>query len=191
MSKSKANTSSRNDFFTAETKQQHRNLNFEKERDVFNPNEYNKPGLQERDIMMFKEVFDVIDLDGKGYLTPMDMRNAMIQMGYNPKKQFVYQLFSDFDNDENGVIDFNQFIKLMAEKPQDNDTEEDIARVFQLMDSDKKGYISFEDLKEVAKELNEKIGDDDVKAILAHIDLSGKEKIDFKIFLQFMRKVSR
>ena len=29
----------------------------------------------------------------------------------------------------------------MAEKPQDNDNEEDTARVFQLMDSDKKSYI--------------------------------------------------
>ena len=78
MSKSKAITSSRNVSFTTKTKKHRRNLSFEKEKDAFNPSEYNKPGLQERDIMIFKELFDVIDLDEKGYLTPMDMRNTVI-----------------------------------------------------------------------------------------------------------------
>ena len=37
-----------------------------------------------------------------------------------------YQIISDFDGDERGVIDFDDFVKMMVKTPCKNDTEKDI-----------------------------------------------------------------
>lgn len=43
-------------------------------------------GVNERDVLIYKEIFDTFDIDNNNLLTPMEIRNAMIKVGYNVKK---------------------------------------------------------------------------------------------------------
>ncbi len=49
---------------------------------------------------------------------------------------------SVFDADDGGEISFKEFVKLMTQKPSENDSIEDIERIFEYIDEDNKGYIS-------------------------------------------------
>jgi Ca2+-binding EF-hand superfamily protein len=46
---------------------------------------------------------------------------------------------SDFDTDESGIIEFREFVKMMTIKPCEEDTADDIEKVFNHIDQEAKG----------------------------------------------------
>lgn len=154
----------------------------------FDPKKYLVPGATLRDIEVWKEVFDLFDLDGSGSLTPMNIRNAMLTLGYNPKRNIIYQMVSDLDQDESGGIEFREFVNMMVSKPGDKDTDEDFLDVFKSYDVDNKGYIVKEDLIKIAKELQEDLTPEEAELICAELDESDEGKITLKAWNQFMKQ---
>lgn len=52
---------------------------------------------------MYKQVFDYLDDDHDGMLTPLDLRKAIRNYGgYKPGRAFVYVAMSKFDADDGG-----------------------------------------------------------------------------------------
>lgn len=93
----------------------------------FDPKEYMVAECSVRDIEIFKQVFDFLDDDYDGMLTPMDLRKAIRDFGgYKPGRPFVYVAMSVFDADDGGEITFKEFVKLMTYRPCETDTEDDI-----------------------------------------------------------------
>lgn len=43
-------------------------------------------GITEEDVLMLKEVFDTIDVNGRGYLTPSDIKFSLQKNGFNANK---------------------------------------------------------------------------------------------------------
>ena len=130
----------------------------------FDPKEFMVAECSVHDIEIFKQVFDFLDDDYDGMLTPMDLRKAIRDYGgYKPGRPFVYVAMSVFDADDGGQITFKEFVKLMTVRPCDADTEEDISRIFQNFDEDGKGFISEQDLLAAAEELGEEITPAQVK----------------------------
>jgi len=160
----------------------------EKTNEPFNPKDYTMAGASERDVLVYKEMFDLLDIDDNGMLTPMEVRNLMLHYGYNPKKQVIYQMVSDLDKDESGGIDFYEFMKMMTAKLSETDSDEDIAKVYYMYDVDRKGYITFDDLRDAAKELKEDIKEEELQEILDKIDPDNKGKITFTSWMKFMKK---
>ena len=101
----------------------------------FNPKDYVTADCTEREVILFKQVFDYLDDDHDGMLTPLDLRKAIKDYGgYKPPRSFVYVAMSFFDADDGGEISFKEFVKLMTIHPCDNDTVDDIDRIFGYMD---------------------------------------------------------
>jgi len=43
----------------------------------FDPRQYQYPGLTEKDVLDLKEVFDSFDLNGDGFIAPLELRAAL------------------------------------------------------------------------------------------------------------------
>ena len=162
--------------------------NADKALEVFNPKDYTMAGATERDVLVYKEMFDLLDIDDNGMLTPMEVRNLMLHYGYNPKKQVVYQMVSDLDTDESGGIDFFEFMKMMTAKLSDADLDEDLAKVYYMYDTDRKGYITFQDLVDVTRELKEDVKEDELREIMQKVDPQNKDRITYQGWMKFMKK---
>lgn len=73
----------------------------------FEPREYVSYFAAEKDIEIWKEVFDEFDTDMDGRLAPRDLLEAMSKYkGYHPKRNNIYQTMAIYDRDESGNIDF-------------------------------------------------------------------------------------
>ncbi len=165
-----------------------RSVNAERPPEVFNPKDFTMAGASERDVLVYKEMFDLLDIDDNGMLTPMEIRNLLLHFQYNPKKQIIYQMVSDLDTDESGGLDFYEFLKMMTAKLSETDSDDDITKVYNMYDSDNKGYITAEDFKNVAKELKEEIKDEEIKEIMDKIDPKNKGKITYEAWMRFQKK---
>ena len=101
---------------------------------VFNPKQYERPGLTEDEIEEIKEAFDLFDSDGSGTIDPAELKSAMQSLGFEAKNQTIYQMISDLDADGSGQIDFEEFLHLMTARVSDKDTRENIRKIFNLFD---------------------------------------------------------
>eukprot|EP01016_Furgasonia_blochmanni_P037891 TRINITY_DN4511_c0_g2_i1.p1 TRINITY_DN4511_c0_g2~~TRINITY_DN4511_c0_g2_i1.p1 ORF type:complete len:394 (-),score=86.41 TRINITY_DN4511_c0_g2_i1:105-1133(-) len=155
----------------------------------FNAREYLIPGTRERDIYIYKQLFDIMDRNQQELLIPMDLRSAFVALGYNAKRQTIYQMFSDLDQDESGGIDFPEFVKLMVNAACDADTDDGIRKMYQQYDVHRKGHITIEDFQNVMKEMDEELTDEQIKEIFTKIDPNGGGvNISESAFMKFNKK---
>ena len=70
-------------------------------------------------------------------------------------------MIAELDKDGSGMIEFEEFFDMMTTRPSDNESMEDVHKVFVTFDPNKTGYIALKDLRKVSKDLGE-ITDDSV-----------------------------
>lgn len=157
----------------------------------FDPKNYISVGVTERDVEMYKEVFDLFDVHKIGVLTPNDLRNALEMFGYHPKKHLIYGIISDLDSDESGGLDFCEFLKIMTDqtRPCDRDVQEDYERVFSYFDVDGVGYITKADLHKVCLDLGETVSNEELQEIMDKCDPGRGTQISFQSFYENMKEV--
>lgn len=112
----------------------------------------------------------------------------MTSLGFDSKNPAIFNMISDMDEDGNGEIDFNEFLDMMTARISENNTEDDLRRVFKLFDEERDNQISVENLKKVARELGEDISDEELNEIIKRADLDGDGKLGFEDFYQVITK---
>ncbi|KAI4144024.1 MAG: hypothetical protein LQ340_006804 [Diploschistes diacapsis] len=76
-----------------------------------------------------------------------------------------------------------QFQALVAARILQRDPREEILRAFELFDEGGKGRIDLQDLRRVARELGEGLGEEELAAMIEEFDLDGDGAIDCEEFL--------
>ena len=118
----------------------------------------------------------------------------MKSLGFETKNQVIYNLIASVDENSSGEIDFEEFLKVISSKIGDvsSDDKESIRKVFDLYDDDQTGFISFGNLKRVAKELGEDVNmsDADLQEMIDRADTDKDGQISFDEFYAVMTKRS-
>jgi hypothetical protein len=81
------------------------------------------------------------------------------------------------------LLPLQAFQQIMAAKILARDPRDEINRAFDLFDVDAKGGISVEDLRRVARELNEGLQEEELTAMIDEFDLDGDGIISREEFL--------
>lgn len=68
--------------------------------------------------------------------------------------------------------------------------DSEITKVFDLFDLDKTGMITMDNLREIAKELNEDITEDELQEMVAEADMDGDSQINKEEFQEIMKKTN-
>ncbi|GKT35579.1 centrin-1 [Aduncisulcus paluster] len=135
-----------------------------------------------------REAFDIFDTEGNGTIDTKELRVAIRALGFEPSRDELKRMVAETDREGTGTIDFNGFLEVMTVKMADRDSNEEIMKAFRLLDSDDTGYITFDNLKRVAKELGEGITDDELREMIDEADRSGTGQISQEDFLRIMRR---
>lgn len=109
----------------------------------------------------------------------------MRSLGQNPSESELQDMINEVDADNNGTIDFPEFLTMMARKMKDTDSEEEIREAFKVFDRDNNGFISAAELRHVMTSIGEKLTDDEVDEMIREADQDGDGRIDcaFAFFL--------
>ena len=117
-----------------------------------------------------RQAFDLFDIKENGKIDPSEIKETMRQLGFDTKNPTIYKIIEDLDTEEsksNGGISFSEFSEIMHKRLGDRDSKEGARRIFDLfVDDENAEYIPLESLKKIAKELGEKMSEDDLKEMI-------------------------
>ena len=133
------------------------------------------------------DVFNMMDSNKDGFLDPDDIRITMNTLGFEFNQQEIQRLIMELDPQNTGKIDLAAFSELIKQKMTEKDHIEEIQMAFQMIDTEKKGKITFSDLKKVAKELGETISDQELHEMINEADADNDGEISFEEFVAVIR----
>jgi calmodulin len=96
------------------------------------------------------------------------------------------EMIKEIDTDNNGTIDFPEFLTMMARKLQDSEGEEEIREAFKVFDKDGTGFISAAELRHVMTNLGEKLTDEEVDEMIREADVDGDGQVNYDEFVKMM-----
>ncbi|CCW61159.1 unnamed protein product [Phytomonas sp. EM1] len=136
-----------------------------------------------QEITNLREVFSSYDTDGDGNITAEDLGRIFASMGQYVSPQKIAQNLVDADADSNGMIDFPEFLTLVAAHLNDPEEKElRLKRVFKLYDLGNTGYISATNLRLVMERLGCPLKSEEAFEMINEADTDGDGKLNFEDF---------
>uniref|UniRef100_A0A8C5QDG5 EF-hand domain-containing protein n=1 Tax=Leptobrachium leishanense TaxID=445787 RepID=A0A8C5QDG5_9ANUR len=140
--------------------------------------------LSEEQIAEFKEAFSQFDKDSDGAFTIDELGTVMRSLGQNPTEAELQDMMKETDLDGSGIIDFPEFLTMMAKKMKDTDSEYQNREDFRNFDKDGDGYLSAAELHHVMTSLGEKQTDEEVDEMTRQADIDGDGLVNYDEFVQ-------
>ena len=88
--------------------------------------------LTKEQITLFKRVFAIFDKYGNGTITSNELGCVLRLLGQEPTALELQEMLHVVDADENGTIDFPEFLTMMASNMKETDKDEKIREVFNV-----------------------------------------------------------
>jgi len=132
-----------------------------------------------------KEAFELFD-SNEGKIDAKEVKEAMVNIGYDEKDPVVYQVVTELDTPRNtnaGGASFEDFCQTVNNRLPDKEADEDLRKVFELfVDDPDSETTSLESIKRVADELGENIEEGELNAMLNKASRAGA-RLTFEDFL--------
>ena len=135
--------------------------------------------LTVKDVRSLRQVFQTIDKDGDGKLSREELLEEYSKTSADPSED-VDRIMKAVDTDNNGFIDYSEFIKATLDRRQLLSAA-NLQRAFKAFDRDESGSISAQELKAMLQ--GSAVIEEQVWAqIIEEIDQNGDGEIDLEEF---------
>ena len=142
--------------------------------------------LSEQEICELREAFNIFDKYSDGAIALDKLILLLKSLKQNLTQNEIKELAETFGNLK---INFNQFLIIMAKRIQKKNIDEDkyFRSLFDVMDRNKNGKISIEEIKYLISHSNVDISEEDIKFLTKEADSDGDGLISYDEFLIFMK----
>jgi len=93
------------------------------------------------------------------------------------------------DKDGSGMIDFPEFLMMMAIKADYENAEDQIREAFQVFDGDGNGFINRGELSSVMMNLGIELDAEEIQSLIDEVDQDGDGQINYEEFYNMMQSV--
>nr|ACS36542.1 troponin C isoform 2b'' [Homarus americanus] len=150
--------------------------------------------LDEEQIGALQKAFDSFDTDSKGFIskgfiTPETVGVILRMMGVKISEKNLQEVIAETDEDGSGELEFEEFVELAAKFLIEEDEEAlkaELREAFRVYDKGGNGYITTDVLKEILRELDNRLTEEDLDSIIEEVDEDGSGTLDFDEFMDMM-----
>ncbi|XP_026475153.1 troponin C [Ctenocephalides felis] len=145
--------------------------------------------LDKDQIKLLKNAFDAFDQEKKGCIGVVMVGTILGMLGISLTEGMLNDIIKEVDVDGSGELEFEEFVTLAARFMVEEDAgamQAELKEAFRLYDKEGNGYITTAVLREILKELDDKITSEDLDMMIAEIDSDGSGTVDFDEFMEVM-----
>merc|ERR1711950_140976 len=109
-------------------------------------------------------------------------------MGVEVNKSDMDNYASEVDEEETGKFTFMMFCQVAAKFMMDDEEQmkEELKEAFRIYDKEGQGFITNDVLKEILREIDSSLTEDDLDNIIEEVDEDGSGTMDFDEFQEMM-----
>jgi len=149
-----------------------------------------KTGLDVEQIDALKNGFDGFDKENTGVISATGMQMIFKMIGVSVQKAILEEAVSEHGLDmEAAKIDFLTFCLISSKFMTEEDEEglrDELKEAFRIYDRDGQGFITTDVLKEILREIDSELTEDDLDNIIEEVDEDGSGTLDFDEFQGMM-----
>merc|ERR1711862_332123 len=145
-------------------------------------------GLDPEQVDSLKKGFDGFDKEG-GTINQTTMMMILKSMGVDVNKTDMENYAAEVDEEGSGKFSFAMFCSVAAKFMIEDDEEqmkEELKEAFRIYDKDGQGFITTDVLKEILREIDTTLTEDDLDNIIEEVDEDGSGTLDFDEFQEMM-----
>ncbi|KAJ8451823.1 hypothetical protein Cgig2_007306 [Carnegiea gigantea] len=125
-----------------------------------------------------KEVFRHFDMDKDGKISPCELRRYFASVGERMSEEDAHGVIEELDSDQDGMLDFQDFVKLMDAK---EGADDDLKEVFEMFEEEKgSGRITPKGLQRALSSLGDFKSYDECVAMIQAYDIDGLDPTDLE-----------
>lgn len=141
--------------------------------------------LDDEQIAELREIFRSFDRNNDGSLTPLELGSLLRSLGLKPTSEQLDALSQKADKNSNGLIEFSEFVSLVAPDllpAKSPYTEEQMRQLFRMFDRDGNGYITAAELAHSMAKLGHALTAEELTGMIKEADSDGDGRINFEEF---------
>ncbi|CAM9622573.1 unnamed protein product, partial [Phaeothamnion confervicola] len=125
--------------------------------------------LSADELAEFREIFNLVDRDGGGTITKEELGELMETLGIDASPEELEMMITEIDQDNNGEIDFREFVAVMSRKVNASYTSDQVKGAFKVFECGAPpGYVKVETLiKALTMHGSEKLTDEQAKELVS------------------------
>ncbi|CAF2374891.1 probable calcium-binding protein CML18 [Brassica rapa] len=141
--------------------------------------------LGDEQLAELREIFRSYDQNNDGSLTELELAALLRSLGLKPSQDQLDTLIHKADRNNNGIIEFSEFVALvepdLVKCPY---TEDQLKAIFKMFDRDGNGYITAAELAHSMAKLGHALTAEELTGMIREADRDGDGCIDFQEFVQ-------
>ncbi|KAK7850186.1 probable calcium-binding protein CML18 [Quercus suber] len=141
--------------------------------------------LDDVQIAELREIFRSFDRNNDGSLTQLELGSLLRSLGLKPSPEQLETLIQKTDKNSNGLIEFSEFITLVAPDllpAKSPYTDDQLRQLFRLFDRDGNGFITAAELAHSMAKLGHALTAEELTGMIKEADLDGDGMINFEEF---------
>uniref|UniRef100_A0A7S0LS14 EF-hand domain-containing protein n=1 Tax=Coccolithus braarudii TaxID=221442 RepID=A0A7S0LS14_9EUKA len=133
-----------------------------------------------------KEVFGLFDKNADGAISAEELGLVLSELNQNFKKDELVAMIKKVDKNDDGEIDFEEFLAMMQSGGSFENSSDELKEAFNVFDQDGDGEITSKELMHIFTMLGINITKEIVDYMMKSVDDNGDGVIDFEEFKQMM-----
>lgn len=130
----------------------------------------------------------LVDKNHDGLISPHEFQMAMRSLGTHSTVSEIQNIIDEFDKEDKGALNFNEFLEMMKHKSQDvNDEDEDIKEAFRIFDKDSDGLVSANEMKQTLSSFGVAVQTEEIVKIIESADNDGDKMLSFAEFCALVK----
>lgn len=133
-----------------------------------------------------RATFSMFDTDGSGSISREELLIVLRRFGQNIESLNLSNIMNEIDSNNDGVVDFNEFLTILEKSKIGGDDECELQTAFDMIDTNNDGFISGLELKTLLEKVNYSMTDDEIVAIMDECDINRDGLLDYSEFHKLM-----